>query len=91
MDLSKLGQLGALAQGQDQFLKYIVDRVHDEHNDSAKELLNQNFTKIKNGSFTHDDMKSTQETLMKMVKPEDIEEVKAAMSRFASQMKNKDS
>jgi len=89
MDLSKLGQLGSLAQGQDQFLKYIVDRVHDEHNDSAKELLKQDFAKIKSGSFSHDDMKTTQETLMKMVKPEDKEAVKTAMSTFVSQMKNK--
>jgi len=83
MDLSNLGQLGSLVQGQDQFLKYIVDRVHDEHNDSAKELLSQDFAKIKNGSFTHEDMKLTQETLMQMVRPEDIEQVKAAMSHFA--------
>jgi len=87
MDLGKLGQLGAMAQGQDQFMKYIVDRVHDEHNDSAKELLGQDFKKIKSGSFTQEDMKKTQETLMKMVKPEDVEEVKKAMSTFASQMK----
>jgi len=88
MDLSKLGQLGSLAQGQDQFLKYITERVHDEHNDTAKELLKQDFAKLKSGSLTHDDVKNTQETLMKLVKPEDIEAVKTAMSHFTSQMNN---
>ena len=87
MDLGKLGQLGALAQGQDQFMNYIVERVHDEHNDSAKELLGQDFKKMKEGNLSHDDIKKTQETLMKMVKPEDVEQVKAAMATFASQMK----
>ena len=87
MDLGKLGQLGQLAQGQDQFIKYVADRVHDEHNDSAKELLGQDIKKIKDGKFTQEDMKKTQETIMKMVKPEDVEAVKTAMSTFASQMK----
>ena len=84
MDLGKLAQMG---QGQEQFLSYITERVHDEHNDSAKELLGQDFKKMKEGNLSHDDIKKTQETLMKMVKPEDVEQVKAAMETFAAQMK----
>jgi len=87
MDLGKLGKLGNLAQGQDQFIKYVTERVNDEHCDSAKELLCQDIKKIKDKNFTKEDMKKTQETLMKMVKPGDAEAVKTALSTFASQMK----
>ena len=87
MDFGKLGKLGQLAQGQDQFIKYVTERVNDEHCDSAKELLCQDIKKIKDKNYTKEDMKKTQESLMKMVKPGDAEAVKTALSTFASQIK----
>ena len=73
--------------GQEQFYNFIVDRVLEEYKDTAKDLMNENFKKQADGTFARDDMVKTQETLMKMLKPEAAEEVKTAMAHFASQMK----
>ena len=75
--------------GQEQFMNFILERVHDEHKDGVKELMNQNFQKQADGTFTHEDMKNTQSSLMQMLKPELMEEAQSAMAHFASQMGNK--
>lgn len=73
--------------GQERFFNFIVERVHTEHKDTVKELMSDNFKKQADGTFTREDMLKTQETLMTMLKPEAVEEVKAAMAHFASQLK----
>jgi len=73
--------------GQEQFYHFILERVGEEHQNTIKELMGENFKKQAEGTFTRDDMVKTQEALMKMVKPEALEEVKTAMAHFASQMK----
>jgi len=74
-------------QGQELFYNFIVERVHDEYKDAAKKLLDESFTKQASGTFTRDDMVKAQEAIMKMLKPEVLAEVIAAMAHFASQMK----
>lgn len=73
--------------GQEQFYNFILERVHEEHKDTVKELMGENFKKQADGAFTREDMLKTQETLMKMLKPEARDEVMTAMAHFASQMK----
>ena len=72
--------------GQERFYYFILERVGEEYKDAAKELLTENFRKQAEGTFARDDMLKTQEALMKMLKPETVEEVKTAMAHFASQM-----
>lgn len=73
--------------GQEKFLDFIVKMVKDEYKDTVKELMTENFKKQDDGTFSHEDMVDTQGKLMKMLKPESVEEVKQAMQHFASQMK----
>ena len=73
--------------GQEKFYNFIIERVRDDQKESVKELMNENFRKQADGTFTRDDMVRTQEALMKKLKPEAAEEVKAAMAHFASAMK----
>lgn len=69
-------------QGQDKFLNFIVERVEREHVDAARELLIANFKKQEEGGFGREDMLSTQEALMKMLKPEAVSEVQTAMTHL---------
>lgn len=73
--------------GQEQFFNFIVERVRDEHKDATKELMQENFKSQAAGTYTREQLVETQEKLLKMLKPEAMEEVKAAMAHFASQMK----
>jgi len=73
--------------GQEKFYDFIIERVRDEQKDAVKQLMKENFMKQANGTFTREDMVRTQETLMKALKPETMDEVKAAMAHFASGMK----
>ena len=74
-------------QGQKQFFDFIVERVKDENKDAAEALLQENFNKQSDGTFTREYMMTTQTKLMQMLKPEKAGEVKTAMAHFASQMK----
>jgi len=71
--------------GQEKFLNFIVERVSEECIEDAKDLLNKNFVKQDRGEFSREDMLNTQQALLKMLKPEAMEEVKAAMAYFSSQ------
>ncbi|WP_310603686.1 hypothetical protein [Anaerosporobacter sp.] len=73
--------------GQEQFYNFIVDRVQDEHKDAVRTLMQDNFKKQDEGTFTFETLTETQNALMTMLKPEAVEEVKGAMAHFASQMK----
>ena len=73
--------------GQQQFLSFIIDRVDDDSKPVVTALLEDNFDKQAAGTFTRDDMARTQAMLAQLVRPEALEEVRAAMAHFASQMK----
>jgi len=78
---------GMMDSGQEKFYNFIIERVRDDQKDSVKELMNENFKKQADGTFTREDMIKTQEALMKKLKPEAVEEVKTAMTHFASTQK----
>jgi hypothetical protein len=71
--------------GQEKFFDFILERVQDGQQAKAKALLEDNFKKQAEGTFKREDMFATQTALMKLVKPEFMEELKAAMGHFASQ------
>lgn len=73
--------------GQEKFLTFISERVRESEKESALELLKANFEKQDNGTFTKEDMMTTQSKLMEMLRPEAVEEVKIAMMHFGSKMK----
>lgn len=73
--------------GQEEFLTFISERVRENEKENALELLKGNFEKQDNGTFTKEDMMTTQSKLMEMLRPEAVEEVKMAMLHFASKMK----
>ena len=70
--------------GQENFYNFIVGRVREECIEDAKALLKENFAKQDNGTFSREDIVSTQQALLKMLKPEALEEVKAAMAHFSA-------
>jgi hypothetical protein len=74
-------------QGQEKFYNFILDRVKDEDKTDAKNLLDESFAKQAAGTFTRQDMLNAQQVFLKMLKPEAVGEVVAAMAQFASQMK----
>jgi hypothetical protein len=73
--------------GQEQFFHFILERVTPESQESIKAVLLENFKKQAEGTFTREEMQATQTALMKVLKPEAVEEVKTAMAHFSSQMK----
>lgn len=74
-------------QGQNMFYSFILERVTDDNKEAAQKLLQDSFARQASGNFTQEYLLETQEKLLKMLKPEAVEEVKAAMAHFASQMK----
>ncbi len=73
--------------GQEQFFNFLMERVQEEHRNTAKEILEENFKKQAAGTYTREDLTETQSALMKLLRPEYVDEVGAAMAHFASQMK----
>jgi len=76
-------------EGQSRFNDFILARVRDDCKDATRELMASNFKKQSEGSFTREDMIAAQQSLMRMLKPEAVEEVKTAMAHFASQQQGK--
>jgi predicted RND superfamily exporter protein len=72
-------------QSQEKFYDFIVQRVREECVLAAKDLLKDNFAKQTNGVFSREDMVNTQKALVKMLKPEAVEEVRAVMAQFSAQ------
>lgn len=74
-------------EGQNMFFSFILERLTDDNREAAQKLLQESFAKQASGNFTREYLLETQAKLLKMVKPESVEEVKNAMAHFASQVK----
>lgn len=74
-------------QGQNMFYSFILERVTDDNKEAVHQLLQDSFARQAGGNFSLEYLMETQAKLLKMLKPEAVEEVKAAMAHFASQMK----
>ena len=72
-------------QGQEKFFNFIMQRVQDDKREEAKKLLNDNFTKQAAGEFNQEAMKNSISKILKILKPEHLEEVKGIMQQFGKQ------
>ena len=66
--------------GQEKFFNFIMERVDLENQDKAKELLSESFAKQDEGTFNQEYMMSFIPRLLKLIKPEFLDEVKNIMS-----------
>jgi hypothetical protein len=70
--------------GQEQFYNFILERVKEDKAEEAKELLNDNFKKQAEGSFTHEDIMNFIPRISDLLKPDKAGEVQAVMKEFAA-------
>ena len=66
--------------GQEKFFNFIMERVDLENQDKAKELLSESFAKQDEGTFNQEYMMSFIPRMLKLIKPEFLDEVKNIMS-----------
>ena len=66
--------------GQEKFFNFIMERVDLENQDKAKELLSESFAKQDEGTFNKEYMMSFIPRMLKLIKPEFLDEVKNIMS-----------
>lgn len=66
--------------GQEKFFNFIMERVDLENQDKAKELLSESFAKQDEGTFNQEYMMNFIPRMLKLIKPEFLDEVKNIMS-----------
>ena len=66
--------------GQEKFFNFIMERVDLENQDKANELLSESFAKQDEGTFNQEYMMSFIPRMLKLIKPEFLDEVKNIMS-----------
>lgn len=68
--------------GQEKFLNFIIERVRQENQEKAKELLNESFSKQNEGTFNEEYLMDFIPRMLELIKPEFIEEVKNIMTNY---------
>lgn len=68
-------------QGQEKFFGFIMERIGEENQGEAQELLSESFSKQNDGTFNAEYMASFVPRMLQLIKPEFVEEVKGVMSR----------
>ena len=66
-------------QGQEKFFNFIMEKVNQENQEKAKELLTESFGKQADGTFNKEYMMSFIPRMLELIKPEFLEEVKEIM------------
>lgn len=69
-------------QGQEKFFNFILERVSQENQEKAKELLTESFGKQADGTFNQEYMMSFIPRMLELIKPECLEEVKEIMMNY---------
>lgn len=72
-------------QGQERFLHYILERVQEGKEDTAREILTENFRKQDEGTFSQEDVQEFIPKMLNLLKPEKLEEVQAIVKQFSGQ------
>lgn len=72
--------------GQQQFYTFLMERVRDDKKDEAHALLEDSFSRQAAGTFDKTYLDEIMPKFYEIVKPEAIEDLKAAMSLFASRL-----
>lgn len=70
-------------QGQEKFLNFILERVQEGKVEEARVLLQDNFRKQSEGTFSKEDASQFAIKIVSLLKPEKIEEVQSVMKQFA--------
>lgn len=70
-------------QGQEMFLNFILQRVKEDKVEEAKAVLEENFKKQDEGTFTKEDIEQFIPKMMNLLKPEKLDEVKAVAQNFS--------
>ncbi|GEL05089.1 hypothetical protein M2M59_10685 [Rummeliibacillus sp. G93] len=70
-------------QGQEMFLRFILQRVQEGKEEEAREILLENFKKQDEGTFSQEDIQEFIPKMIALLKPEKLEEVKAAVKQFS--------
>lgn len=68
-------------QGQEKFFGFIMERISEENQGEAQELLSESFSKQDNGTFNAEYMATFIPRILQLIKPEFVEEVKGVMSK----------
>jgi len=72
-------------QGQEMFLNFILERVQEGKEDEAREILEENFKKLTEGTFSPEDIQTFLPKMISLLKPEKLEEVAGVVKQFAGQ------
>lgn len=75
-------------EGQEKFLNFILDNVEESKKEDAKELLAESFAKQADGTFNQEYLGEFIQKMLGMIKPENVEKVKAIMVQFKERHKN---
>lgn len=65
--------------GQEKFFNFIMEKVSEDNETKAKELLKESFSKQDDGTFNKEYMMSFIPRMLELIKPECLEEVKNIM------------
>lgn len=68
--------------GQERFYNFIMERVELKDQEKAKELLSESFAKQEEGTFNKEYMMSFMPRMLKLIKPEFVEEIKNIMLNY---------
>lgn len=73
--------------GQEMFYNFFMARTADDKKTEAETILAECFKKQNEGTFDREYLEKIKDNLFAVIKPEAVEELKAAMSSFASKVK----
>ncbi|WP_219838163.1 hypothetical protein [Paenibacillus sp. R14(2021)] len=74
-------------QGQDMFLNFILQRVQEGNEEEARFILEGNFRKQDEGTFSTDDIEQFIPKLISILKPDKIEEIQAIVTQFSGEFR----
>ena len=69
-------------QGQEKFFGFIMERIAEENQGEAQELLSESFEEQENGTFNAECMATFTPRILQLIKQDFVEEVKEVMSRY---------
>ena len=76
-------------QGQEKFLSFILQRVQEGKEEEAKEILMENFRKQNEGTFSQSDIEQFLPKMIRLIKPEKLEEIQAVVKQFSGSFGSK--
>jgi hypothetical protein len=72
--------------GQQQFYDFFIERAQDGRKEEAKALLEDSFARQAAGTFDKAYFEEVMPKYFEVIKPEAVNELKAAMDHFASRL-----